>query len=110
MAQPQRAKVDLDAYTGTLPATAQLKGYVPAPIVTRADQLYDLLLRRARASRGDLLAALVQAAPEEPDALADLVKAYQDVQVWQTLVGEKRKKGSTALPARRQGRPARRGG
>src|SRR5712691_10018443 len=104
MAAAKRPKVDLAAYTATLSPTDQLKADVPPPVPRRADDLYSLLLTRVRhASRGDLIAALLQAAPEDPDKLRDIVAAYENVQVWQTLVGRKRRAGQVTLKARRQG-------
>jgi hypothetical protein len=68
--------------------------------------LYERLLTRVRdASRGTLLAALVQAAPDDPGELRELVRAYEDVQVWESLVGETRRTGKVTLPARSAGRP-----
>jgi hypothetical protein len=56
---------------------------------------------RAEAS---LIAALVQAAPDDPGELRDLVVAYESTQVWQTL-RHKRKVGKIKLKPRRIGRP-----
>jgi hypothetical protein len=100
-------EVDRAAYTAALSPTDQLKGYVPPPIARRADQLYDRLRERVRgATKGDLLAALVQGAPEDPNELAALLRAYEDTRVFQTLIGETRTTGLVELPARRpRGRP-----
>jgi hypothetical protein len=101
-------EVERSAHTAALPATDQLKASVPAPITRRAEQLYELLRTRVRSARkGDLIAALVQAAPEDPDALRDLIRAYEDAKVWQTLVSETRKTGAVELPKKRgHGRPS----
>jgi hypothetical protein len=105
MAATKRPRVDLAAYTATLTPTDQLKGDVPPPVARRADDLYELLLKRVRsASRGELIAALIQAAPEDPDKLRDLLRAYENTRVWQTL-RHKKKIGHVTLKARRTGRP-----
>jgi hypothetical protein len=101
------AKVELSAYTASLKPSDQLKAYVPPPVVRRADQLYELLLTRTRTpSRGTLIAALVQAAPDDPDKLRQLVADYEAVQVWQTLIAQTRKAGKVTIPRRGQGRPS----
>jgi hypothetical protein len=104
--EEEEPQVDRAAHTASLPANDQLKARVPAPITRRAEQLYEQLTSRTRAARkGDLIAALIQAAPEDPDALRGLVKAYEDAQVWQTLIGETRKTGLVKLPPKKgQGR------
>jgi hypothetical protein len=101
----KRPTVDLAAFTASLSPSDQLKAEVPPPITRRADDLYALLLTRTKsASRGDLIAALVQAAPDDPSKLRDLVVAYEDAQVWQTL-RHKRTVGKIKLKPRRTGRP-----
>jgi hypothetical protein len=104
----EAVEVDRAAYTASLGPTDQLKGWVPPPITRRADQLYELLKTRARnARKGDFIAALVQAAPADAEALRKMLSDYEDARVWQTLVGETRRTGRVKLPAKRgRGRPS----
>lgn len=105
-------QVELSVRLGELEAAEQLKGLVPLPIHDRAEHLVELLVQELRnrglrtASRGDLLAALIHAAPKDGRKLADKLVEYRADKVWQTL-GTKKRRGRVRLRPRRSGRPSR---
>lgn len=80
----------------------------PAPIDQRLNELVDALVDQAvDVTRSRLVAALVSAAPSQPDQLARMLREYIDLTAGKVVL---QRKGPILIPARRPGRRARSGG
>lgn len=66
--------------------------------------------RRVRASRNELLAALIAAAPLKPAELESLVNKYRLLQIGDVLPEEPGTGDRVVVPMRKPGRPAAAGG
>lgn len=110
MTRGESIDVELSAFLRDM-APEQFNVGVPAPIAERADQLVETLLDRARAlgavSRGELVAALIHDAPADAGQLRAKVEQYREAQVWQTILGARRKTGRIVIQRRSRGRPRR---
>lgn len=108
MSDDQPHEVDLSDFLRDLEAE-QFNVRVPSPVARRADQLTETLRQRARAlgavSRGELVAALIHDAPADAALLRVKVERYREAQVWETVLGLRRKTGKHAIHRRGRGRP-----
>src|SRR5687767_11840285 len=82
--------VDADARVQLLPNEAGV-GKVPDALIVRAEQLCKVLdaANEARPDRQAVVAALIAVAPEDPEALAALMKEYRGKRVRDVILGGK---------------------
>jgi hypothetical protein len=102
VAERDRGQVDLAAYVAVL-ATEQVTLRVPPPVDQRLDDLVATLQERVRkVGRGDIAAALIQAANNDVDELHATWRRYEDALAHETL-GTKKKTGKYRLRAKTRG-------
>ena len=80
---------------------------LPIAVLRRLDEM-GLAARRVRATRNELLAALVATTELNPGGLEDLIERYRRLSIADVLPDEPSKAGSVVVPLRKPGRPAQR--